>query len=235
MEISRRIGIIFGLHSGIFPRSREKVNNGPLILTCKKICFAGWSLSSCSATEKIAVLVLFRCSSSLHMSHLSFGSSTKCHLQWVNQQNLAHIVWRRGGLVVNTLAYHTGDPGSIPGRGGSSEKCESIWGDFSSPACNPPSLIRGYTKGTGGDGRIICVRTVSCAVFSLGRFSVAGPRRYPFLPRRYHARRDAIWFYRDAIRLVHGICHIHCFHTLSVHPCTGRHIRSRGVNWLSGN
>ena len=67
-----------------------------------------------------------------------------------------------GGLVVNTLAYHTGDPGSIPGRGGSSEKCESIWGDFSSPACNPPSLIRGYTKGTGGDGRIICVRTVSC-------------------------------------------------------------------------
>ena len=35
---------------------------------------------------------------------------------------------RRGGLVVNTLAYHTGDPGSIPGRGGSSEKCESIWG-----------------------------------------------------------------------------------------------------------
>ena len=28
-----------------------------------------------------------------------------------------------GGLVVNTLAYHTGDPGSIPGRGGSSEKC----------------------------------------------------------------------------------------------------------------
>ena len=23
---------------------------------------------------------------------------------------------RRGGLVVNTLAYHTGDPGSIPGR-----------------------------------------------------------------------------------------------------------------------
>ena len=68
----------------------------------------------------------------------------------------------RGGLVVNTLAYHTGDPGSIPGRGGSSEKCESIWGDFSSPACNPPSLIRGYTKGTGGDGRIICVRSVSC-------------------------------------------------------------------------
>ena len=62
----------------------------------------------------------------------------------------------------NTLAYHTGDPGSIPGRGGSSEKCESIWGDFSSPACNPPSLIRGYTKGTGGDGRIICVRIVSC-------------------------------------------------------------------------
>ena len=33
---------------------------------------------------------------------------------------------RRGGLVDNTLAYHTGDPGSIPGRGGSSEKCESI-------------------------------------------------------------------------------------------------------------
>ena len=33
---------------------------------------------------------------------------------------------RRGGLVVNTLAYHTGDPGSIPGRGGSLEKCESI-------------------------------------------------------------------------------------------------------------
>ena len=26
----------------------------------------------------------------------------------------------------NTLAYHTGDPGSIPYRGGSSEKCESI-------------------------------------------------------------------------------------------------------------
>ena len=72
------------------------------------------------------------------------------------------VVERRGSLVVNTLAYHTGDPGSIPGRGGSSEKCESIWGDFSSPACNPPSLIRGYTKGTGGDGRIICVRTVSC-------------------------------------------------------------------------
>ena len=34
MEISRRIGIIFGRHSGIFPGSREKVNNGPLILTC---------------------------------------------------------------------------------------------------------------------------------------------------------------------------------------------------------
>ena len=34
MEISRRIGIIFGRHSGIFPRSREKVNNGSLILTC---------------------------------------------------------------------------------------------------------------------------------------------------------------------------------------------------------
>ena len=26
----------------------------------------------------------------------------------------------------NTRVYHTGDPGSIPGRGGSSEKCESI-------------------------------------------------------------------------------------------------------------
>ena len=25
-----------------------------------------------------------------------------------------------------TLAYHTGDPGSIPGLGGSSGKCESI-------------------------------------------------------------------------------------------------------------
>ena len=72
------------------------------------------------------------------------------------------LKYTAGGLVVNTLAYHTGDPGSIPGRGGSSEKCESIWGDFSSPACNPPSLIRGYTKGTGGDGRIICVSTVSC-------------------------------------------------------------------------
>ena len=33
MEISRRIGIIFGRYSGIFPRSREKVNNGSLILT----------------------------------------------------------------------------------------------------------------------------------------------------------------------------------------------------------
>ena len=41
---------------------------------------------------------------------------------------------------------------------------------------------------------------VLTSVFSLGRFSVAGPRRYPFLPRRYHAGRDAIWFYRDAIR-----------------------------------
>ena len=30
------------------------------------------------------------------------------------------------------------------------------------------------------------------AVFSLGRFGVAGPRRYPPLPRRYHADRDAI-------------------------------------------
>ena len=30
------------------------------------------------------------------------------------------------------------------------------------------------------------------AVFSLGRFSVAGPRRYPALPRRYHTDRDAI-------------------------------------------
>ena len=29
--------------------------------------------ASCSATEKIAVLVLFRCGPSLHMSHLSFG------------------------------------------------------------------------------------------------------------------------------------------------------------------
>ena len=37
MEISRRIGIIFGRHSGIFPRSREKVNNGSLILTCRMI------------------------------------------------------------------------------------------------------------------------------------------------------------------------------------------------------
>ena len=37
MEISRRIGIIFGRHSGIFPRSREKVNNGPLTLTCVKL------------------------------------------------------------------------------------------------------------------------------------------------------------------------------------------------------
>ena len=26
----------------------------------------------------------------------------------------------------NTEAYDTGDPGSIPGRGGSSEKCESV-------------------------------------------------------------------------------------------------------------
>ena len=43
----------------------------------------------------------------------------------------------------NTLAHHTGHPGSIPGRGGSSGKCESIWGDFSSPTCNTPSLIRG--------------------------------------------------------------------------------------------
>ena len=34
MEISRCIGIIFGLHSGIFPRSREKVKNGIEILTC---------------------------------------------------------------------------------------------------------------------------------------------------------------------------------------------------------
>ena len=40
----------------------------------------------------------------------------------------------------NTLAYHTADPGSIPGWGGLSEKFESVWGDFSSPACHPPSL-----------------------------------------------------------------------------------------------
>ena len=34
-EISRRIWIIFGRHSGIVPRSREKVNIGVLISTCK--------------------------------------------------------------------------------------------------------------------------------------------------------------------------------------------------------
>ena len=33
---------------------------------------------------------------------------------------------RRGWSSGNTLAYHTGDPSSIPGRGGSSKKCESI-------------------------------------------------------------------------------------------------------------
>ena len=35
MEISRRMGIIFGRHSGIFPRSGEKVNNAVKILTCQ--------------------------------------------------------------------------------------------------------------------------------------------------------------------------------------------------------
>ena len=90
----------------------------------------------------------------------SWGLHNPPHIFW--KINAIFTIQWRGGLVVNTLAYHTGDPGSIPGRGGSSEKCEGIWGDFSSPACNPPSLIRGYTKGTGGDGRIICVRTVSC-------------------------------------------------------------------------
>ena len=34
MEISRCIRIIFGRHSGIVPRSREKVNNGIEISTC---------------------------------------------------------------------------------------------------------------------------------------------------------------------------------------------------------
>ena len=44
-----------------------------------------------------------------------------------NYEFSPHTVYpAAGGLVVNTLAYHTGDPGSIPGRGGSSEKCESI-------------------------------------------------------------------------------------------------------------
>ena len=75
--------------------------------------------------------------------------------------------------MVNTLAYHTGDPGSIPGRGGSSEKCESIWGDFSSPACNPPSLIPWYggiQKGLVGTGELLvqplgwtlCLYWVTC-------------------------------------------------------------------------
>ena len=36
------------------------------------------------------------------------------------------VACRQGWSSGNTLAYHTGDPGSIPGRGGSSEKCESI-------------------------------------------------------------------------------------------------------------
>ena len=39
-----------------------------------KLCDAALKYTgSCSATEKIAVLVLFRCCSSLHMSHLCFG------------------------------------------------------------------------------------------------------------------------------------------------------------------
>ena len=74
---------------------------------------------------------------------------------WFNDNNKSLL--RRGGLVVNTLAYHTGDPGSIPGRGGSSEKCESIWGDFSSPACNPPSLITGvYKRDWWGRANYLC-------------------------------------------------------------------------------
>ena len=47
-----------------------------------------------------------------------------CHSNKLRKQG--YVMKGRGGLVVNTLAYHTGDPGSISGRGGSSEKCESI-------------------------------------------------------------------------------------------------------------
>ena len=39
-------------------------------------------------------------------------------------------VRRQDSLVDNTTAYYTGDPGVIPGWGGSSEKCESIWVNF---------------------------------------------------------------------------------------------------------
>ena len=57
-----------------------------------------------------------------------FGVIKVAHLfvQSVPNIYFIYFIKRRAGLVVNTLAYHTGDPGSIPGRGGSSEKCESI-------------------------------------------------------------------------------------------------------------
>ena len=64
---------------------------------------------------------------------------------------------RRSGIVKNTTAEHSGDPGSIPGRGGSSEKCESIRGKFLYPVFHPPCQVWGYTTGNGGDLRIICV------------------------------------------------------------------------------
>ena len=50
-------------------------------------------------------------------------------------------------LVLSRFCYHTGDPGSIPRRGGSSEKCESISGEFLSPACHPNARYGGIQKG----------------------------------------------------------------------------------------
>ena len=63
-----------------------------------------------------------------------------------------------GGVAV---AYHTDDPGSIPGLAVRRKSVRVSEVNFISRLPSPMPDT-GYTKGTGGDGRIVCVCIVSC-------------------------------------------------------------------------
>ena len=73
----------------------------------------------------------------------------------VNQsKTCGFFTCRRGGLVVNTLAYHTGDPGSIPGRGCSSENVRVSEVISHLPPATLQAWYGGIQKGLVGTGEL---------------------------------------------------------------------------------
>ena len=79
----------------------------------------------------------------MHFSHITYKycSNSYIYIDQSAKQYRCYIMEAAGLCSGNTLAYHTGDPGSIPGRGDSYEKCESIRGKFLSAIPMPDTGV----------------------------------------------------------------------------------------------